>query len=56
MSAVAARELMYFKKAKKDIFSGLQKIIFSPFLFSQISSNSIPEFHYGADISSTKLV
>ena len=28
MFAVAARELMYFKKDKKDIFSGLQKKLF----------------------------
>ena len=45
---------MHFKKAKKDIFSGLQKNCFSPFLFSQISSNSIPELHFWSDIASTK--
>ena len=54
ISAVAARGADVFqKKLKKTSFRAFKKV-FSPFLFSQISSNSIPELHYGSDIKSTK--
>ena len=44
MSAVAARELMYFEKAKKYIFLGPhKKIIFSPFLYGGGNSTSAEE-------------